>query len=409
VQLRVPAGWYESPTGSSSIVDPVVRLAVSSGPIRPQASDCQATSFTAAEDAVAIVVLEWILSDTPLPVRPRAFDARVLMLASGAVECFEGRGGETQFVDSGRAFAAYVLLGDDAPPMLVEQARAVLDTLRVDPVLPESVELVPLAPKRLAHCRRSALLSTICPTFIPRVGAPYLSHLARDPPRATGEMHVFDLERGGEDRNHPERNRPPRMAHIGLLAGDTERIASWREPWNELARPLRDGVLAEERDEPISFGLVTIGETRALLFLAPPFPTGGYLGNHLVLVWEARRGRRAVSLHAWEPLTEAVATLRRMALSASNVAGGARLSARSDADGVLYVDGSGWTCPGNVSVDLPAPWAGTKVQPVNDGEFHLTYARPTVKPYSGTVTATQLCGQDDVLRAKTVIVIGDNR
>lgn len=409
VRLEVPAGWYVSPTGSSSLVDPVVRLAVSSGPIRPQESDCQATSFTVAEDAVAIVVLEWTRVDTPLPVRRRAFDARVLPLASGAVECFEGRGGGTQFVDSGRAFGTFILRGDDAPPALVERARAVLNTLLVDPALPASVELVALAPERLEHCRRSTLLRTICPTFVPRVRAPYLSHLARDPARASGDLHSFDLERGGEYPDHPERNRPPRMAHIVLVAGDTERIAPWREPWTEPARPLRDGVLAEDREQPVSFGHFDVGETRALVFLAPPYPTGGYLGNHLVLTWKAQRGRRAVSLHAWEPLTEAVATLRRIALSASNVAGGARLSARSDADGVLFVDGGGWRCQGKVSVDLPQPWAGTKVQPINDGEFHLTYARPTVKPYSGTVTARQQCGRGDALRARTTIIVGERR
>ena len=408
VQLKVPAGWYESPTGSSAVVEPVVRLAVSSGPIRPRESDCQATSVTVADDAVAIVVLEWLGSDGPLPVRPGDFDTGVLTLDTGAVQCFPGRGGGTQFLDSGRVFAAFILLGDDAAPALADRARTVLDTLRVDPVLPESVELVPLARKRLAHCRRSALLSTICPTFVPRVAAPYLSHLARDPPRASGEMHLFNLERGGEDPQHPERNRPPRMGHIGLLAGDTERIAPWREPWNEPARPLRDGVLAEERDQPISFGFLDIGETRALLYLAPPFPTGGYLGNHLVLTWEADGVRRAVSLHGWEPLTEAAATLRRMALSAANVVGGARLSARPDADGVLYVDGSGWTCPGKL-IDLPQPWAETKLQPIDVGEFHLTYPRPDVKLYSGTVTARQQCGRSDNLHASTTITVGEGR
>jgi hypothetical protein len=167
--------------------------------------------------------------------------------------------------------------------------------------------------------------------------------------------------------------------------------------------------MRDARDEPISFGLLDVGDTRALLFLAPPYPTGGYLGNHLVLVWKVPRGRRAVSLHAWEPLTEAAATLRRMALSAANVASGARLSARSDEDGVLYVDGSGWTCPGKVRVDLPAPSAETEVQPVNNGDFTLTYARPSVKPYAGTVTAAQECRAGESLHAETEIVVGDRR
>lgn len=409
VRLQVPAGWYESPTDGSAVTDPVVRLAVSSGPIRPKASDCQPTSFMVEDDAVAIVVLEWLQLETPLSVRPERYNARSLPLARGALECFKGRAGGVQFADSGRVFAAYILLGDDAAPALADRARAVLETLIVDLLLPASVELVPLAKKRLAHCRRSRLLSTICPTYVPRVRAPYLSHLSRDAARSSGEMHVFDLERGGAYPKQPERNRPPRMAHIGLLAGDTERIGPWLEPWDEPARPLRDGVMREARDEPISFGLLDLGDRPALLFLAPPYPSGGYLGNHLVLVWEARQGRHAISLHAWEPLTEAVATLRRMALSAKTSDGAARLSARSDNDGVLYADGFGWTCPGEVRVDLPPPWAETNVQPINDGDFHLTYARPTVKPYAGTVTASQECGIGESLRAQAQIDVSDSR
>lgn len=167
--------------------------------------------------------------------------------------------------------------------------------------------------------------------------------------------------------------------------------------------------MRESRDDPISFGLLDLGGKPALLFLAPPYPSGGYLGNHLVLVWEVQEGRHAISLHAWEPLTEAVATLRRMALSAKTSGVAPRLSARSDRDGVLYVNGFGWTCPGEVRVDLPPPGAETNVQPINDGDFHLTYARPTVKPYAGIVIASQECGTGDDLRAQADIDVGDRR
>ena len=128
-----------------------------------------------------------------------------------------------------------------------------------------------------------------------------------------------------------------------------------------------------------------------------------------MLVWPERPGHRALSLHAWEPLTEAAATLVRVALSAVTVAEGARLDARSDGDGVLYVDGSGWTCGGRVLVVLPAPWAETRVQPDALGVVHLRYARPPAKPYAGTVTATQRCGAGAALRARAEIVVGDRR
>jgi hypothetical protein len=194
------------------------------------------------------------------------------------------------------------------------------------------------------------------------------------------------------------------MAHVVLVAGDTERIAPWREPWNEPARRLRDGLVPEKRPAPISFGRVQFGEREALLYLAPPFPTGGMIGNHLVLAWRTNGGGRAVSLHAWEPLTETAATLWRMALSAARARGEPRIDARIGADGVLYVDGGGWTCPGKVVVDLPEPWAETEVQPTGLGDLQLSYPRPEAKAYRGTVTARQRCGAGSDLRAEAMII-----
>jgi len=175
------------------------------------------------------------------------------------------------------------------------------------------VELVELAPAKRAHCARSRLLRPLCPRLVPRVRAPYLSHLARDV-ADDGPMHVFDLSRGATGAD-PAGNRPPRSAHAGLVAGDTERIAPWREPWQARAERLRDGVVARERREPVSFGIVRLGAREGLLLLAPPYPRGGYLADHLVFVWKERDGRRAISLHAWEPAEEAWATLRGIALS----------------------------------------------------------------------------------------------
>ena len=54
-------------------------------------------------------------------------------MTEGNIECFEGSGGTVQFVDGGREFGAYVLLGPDADPALADEARAVLQTLEVEP------------------------------------------------------------------------------------------------------------------------------------------------------------------------------------------------------------------------------------------------------------------------------------
>ena len=331
VSVQLPAGWRQTRALSGAVTDPVVRLAVSSGPIGPGSSACQVSSYDFPEDEVALVVVEWttpaLLQGTGAMPRPERFDGGSLPIRKPpAIECFPGSGGSAQFVEAGRLFGAYVLLGRKAPVDLADEARAVLDLLRIDMRPARPVALAALADERVADCRRSALLRAICPTRTPLVRAPYLSHLSQDVLGRLGPLDVFDLQRGAEDPASPERNRPPKMVHIGILAGDTERIAPWVEPWRERAVALRDGLMKPNRAEPLSFGLVDWGTTRGLLFLAPPHPTGGYLGNHLVFVSKDDQPRRALSLHAWEPLTEAAATLRAMVMSAAKTSSAPRPS-----------------------------------------------------------------------------------
>jgi hypothetical protein len=62
----------------------------------------------------------------------------------------------------------------------------------------------------------------------------------------------------------------------------------------------------------VSFGRVRWAGREGLLSLAPSFPTGGFLANHLNFVWREHGVQHTLSLHAWEPLTEAAALLRTM-------------------------------------------------------------------------------------------------
>jgi hypothetical protein len=172
------------------------------------------------------------------------------------------------------------------------------------------VPLVPLAPKRIAYCERSQLLRPACPRRVPRVRAAYSSHLAMERPGEGGRLAVFNLERGGEHPGQPERNRPPRMAHLVIVGGVVERSAPVFDLARAPRRKLRNGLVRPERVRSLSFGRVTWSGLAGDLFLAPSYPRGGMLGNHLVFRWGAARNRYVVSLHAWEPLTEAVATLK---------------------------------------------------------------------------------------------------
>lgn len=171
--------------------------------------------------------------------------------------------------------------------------------------------LVLLSAAKLAHCERSGLLRPVCPRLVPRVGAAYLSNLSVE---LTGRLvlDVFNLERGGEYPRNPERNRPPRMAHVVAVAGNVERLASFRGPRDETGEQVRDGFMRPSRVVPLSFGRTRWAGRVGVLYLMPPFPHGGMLGNHLVFSWHQGERPYALSLHAWEPLTESVATLQAM-------------------------------------------------------------------------------------------------
>ncbi len=131
--VTLPAGWHTTTANDGAIVDPVTRLVVASSPIRLSQNGCQ-VAYAFADDAVALVVVEWNELLTLAPPRPERFTSRELsVVPPPAIECFDGAGGSVQFVDQGRVFGAYLLVGPAAPESLVVEARRVLDTLEVEP------------------------------------------------------------------------------------------------------------------------------------------------------------------------------------------------------------------------------------------------------------------------------------
>jgi hypothetical protein len=169
-------------------------------------------------------------------------------------------------------------------------------------MLATPVPFVALSPAAVALCRSSRLLLSICPTRVPRVRAPYLVHLSRD-----AESHVFDLERGAP---RPGRTAPPWRAHITLVAGDVEHVAPFVYP-RRISLP-SDRLLRAPRKVAYSFGPRRWHGQTGTLYLAPPFLFGGQLGNHLVYRWRVGRIEYAVTLHAWLPIAQSIATLREV-------------------------------------------------------------------------------------------------
>ncbi len=134
VTVRLPSGWHAAELlGDSPVSDPLTRLAVASAPIRPNGRSCQASAYTFAATAVAIVVVEWRRArGAVFPPRPRRFDGRTLRVRPPpAIECFAGAGGSVQFADRGRTFGLYLLAGVRARPETIAAARRVAESLRV--------------------------------------------------------------------------------------------------------------------------------------------------------------------------------------------------------------------------------------------------------------------------------------
>jgi hypothetical protein len=155
----------------------------------------------------------------------------------------------------------------------------------------DPVELVPMPRGALGTCRSSPRVRPICPRLVPE--APY----ERQPEVYVAELlrggrrfpEAFNLSWGAENPTRPERNRPPRLSHVVIVAGALGRTLQGVE-----ARVLRR---AEWGDRP------------GTLALAAPFPRGGLHGDHLVFRWREDDHEYAASLHTWKPRAETVETL----------------------------------------------------------------------------------------------------
>lgn len=134
VTVVLPAGWSTAAPQDGNVIDPVARLVVSSARLGEWGGPCQIDGYSMAAVAVTLIVVEWDGDAGPrLPPRPARFTRSWLPVEPPpALECFEGPGGAVQFIQRGRVFGAYLLVGERAPAALVDEARRVLDTLRVE-------------------------------------------------------------------------------------------------------------------------------------------------------------------------------------------------------------------------------------------------------------------------------------
>jgi hypothetical protein len=104
------------------------------------------------------------------------------------------------------------------------------------------------------------------------------------------------------------RNAPPRFAHVILKGGDLTKAFYFEWPSGPIV-PVADA-LGEDRQTPLLLQMPSWAGAPGTLVLAPSFPAGGVDGDHLIYRWHDGETEYALSLHAWKPLEECVATLR---------------------------------------------------------------------------------------------------
>jgi hypothetical protein len=136
VSITLPADWHALRIAPAlphtGLVDPTTRIVAASSGI-DFGRGCNDIDYRFAENAVAIVVLEWVgkTPGTTWAQRPGRFTSHALPVRAGSVECFKGAGGSAQFIDHGRRFAVFLLAGPHARAATVTEARVVLDSLQV--------------------------------------------------------------------------------------------------------------------------------------------------------------------------------------------------------------------------------------------------------------------------------------
>jgi hypothetical protein len=188
------------------------------------------------------------------------------------------------------------------------QAATFLVPLRYTPI-----GFMPTPQTVLRKCRSDSALAPACPTRMPRVSLRPVVRWGRTYP----SLHtypksvdgIFGIER--RFQTGPDLIRPPILhLEVEAVAG---RPRGFRFQWPTTGRvAVRSGLLDEARTKPVYFGRRDWGGRVGSLALSPPYPLGGSQADHVVFRWRSGPTTYLVGLHAWEPVTEAVVTLRRV-------------------------------------------------------------------------------------------------
>lgn len=182
-----------------------------------------------------------------------------------------------------------------------------------------AVPLVALSGNDLKSCHVAMGASRSCPCRVPRTPGLSLTPLksGRRPFRA------LDFAAGVGSTN-PDANRPPEFLHLVFEHGDLrDAFETFDYPMSGRVTGIRNGLARASRsvtggEAPggIFLGHRTWGSKRGTLVLAPPPSAVDSLhAGHLMFRWGRSPAESMASIHAWEPFTAAVATLREIVRS----------------------------------------------------------------------------------------------
>ena len=180
---------------------------------------------------------------------------------------------------------------------------------RLHPREPDRMMDLPTA--SLARCERTEYIRTTCPHRLPSVKSDYRRVITTDE-QESPRYRLMSLEWGAPHEGFDPRNSPPRFVHLIIWGGDLERAWPWRRPGG----PSRiEGEPPHEREHATLLATPRWTDEEGDLVLAPSYPSGGMNGEHLMYMWTEEETEFALSLHAWDPISETIGALRAIVRS----------------------------------------------------------------------------------------------
>jgi hypothetical protein len=195
----------------------------------------------------------------------------------------------------------------------------------------------------LAACAAVPELGRFCPARVPLTRQRGWTMIFARPTRRF-PVALFEIESGIVWGGFEERvHRPPILGNTVVLGGRFMTLDAGAFPAPDARwMALRNGIANGLRRRPIALGPRTWGGQRGELSLTPSiYAAEGELTDLVVFRWRDGAGDHAVGVNVWEPLTDAVATLRAI-LSTPTYAPGKNPRPAAAVDGIPMTTTPAW-------------------------------------------------------------------